>query len=475
MSIPASSPIRPRSLPALDAGTGVAVTADAGSSVTPLDFLLVTSRADFKRPLDQFEEACHAASMQAEVIYIEDLPGATAGEKLSSLHQLNAARQASGAVTPSTIKVVLLHGGPHAPPADASVDRFRRACLGPDASPPEGPRHYVSAANGTLGFPTELVDAALRRPVKTDGSPEASFADTIIYGACGSGLLREAASETGGSYVLASGRKSLLSEDFNAGLAAVVREQGERKRKALPPLSGRDCWNVMRQLSGEHVALVDKGTVEIHKILLADHGEPMLRARTTGAAKEATPDGGAQAIRTLFAKAHHGSAASLKRVIDRWGPSILSADHGAVIPGVSLWSIVSRSTRDAEQKALLLMQHAPDSFAQSPLLLDMLKRAVECQWTTLLAEAFRHMAAADPLPLKLEKLTIWLRRMPKETEQLTKLCRHSRDLNYALGAYLVRLKRETSPHMLAGPFALPPFFDELAQKSEERLRRTATQ
>lgn len=475
MSIPASSPILPRSQPALDASAGVAVIADAGMAVTPLDFLLVTSRADFKCPLDQFEKACHAANMQAEVIYLEDLPGATAGEKLSSLHQLNAARQANGAVTPSTIKVVLLHGGPHAPRADASVDHFRRACLGPDASPPEGPRHYVSAANGTLRFPTELVDAALRRPVKTDGSPEAGFADTIIYGACGSGLFREAASEAGGSYVLGSGRKSVLSEDFNAGLTAVIREQGERKRQALPPLSGRDCWNVMRQQSGEHVALIDKGTVEIHKILLADHGEPLLRARTTGAAKVATPETGAQAIRTLFAKAHHGSAASLKRVIDHWGPSILSADHGTVIPGVSLWSIVSRSTRDAEQKALLLMLHAPDSFAQMPLLLDVLTRAVECQWTALLAEAFRHMAAAEPLPLTLEELVIWLRRMPEETEQLTKLCRRSRELNYALGAYLVRLRRETSPHMWAGPFALPPFFNDLAKKSEERLRRTATQ
>lgn len=475
MSIPASPPVLPRFLPALDGSAGVTAPADPGSSTKPLDFLMVTSRADFRPALARFDQACHAADVQAEVICVEDLPGTTAGEKLSSLHQLNAARQASGTVTPSTIKVVLLHGGPHAPPADASVDRFRRDCLGPDASPAQGPGHYLSATGGALGFPTDLVDAALRRPVTTDGQPGTGFTDTVIYGACGSGLFREAARETGASYVLGSGRKSVFIEDFNAGLAAVVKAQGERKRQNLPPMSGRDCWNVMRHLSGEHVTLVDKGAVEIHKILLADHGEPVLTVRPSGAAREATPEAGAQAIRTLFAKAHHGSAASLKQAIDRCGPAILSANHGAVIPGVSLWSVVSRSTRDAEQKVLLLLKYAPESFTPMPPLQDVLKRAIERQWTPVLAELFTQMTATDPAPLALDDFVICLRQMPTQAEQLVKSCRRSRELSHGLGDYLAKALREAASSAVPGPFALPPFFNELAKKSEQRHRRIAAQ
>lgn len=489
MSLPVS-PLRPSSspqLPGIEATAELNAVSDGTAITKPLDFLLISSRADFPHSCRKFADGCREAAVHAEIIYIEDLPGTTSGEKLASLHRLNVERQASGAVTPSTIKVALLHGWAGVAPADASLDRFRQEHLGMETCEPpgaeqEGKRspaparaHMMTAAEGRLAFPTDLVDAALRATAMADGEARPGFADTVIYAGCASGLYRDAARTTGGSYVFASGKKSAFTEDVNAGLHAVVMEQGQRKRQNLPPLSGRDCWNVMRNLSGEHVSFVGNDAVEVHKAVRTVHSEPVLGVRSAGASQEVETTVTAQAIRLLFAKANHGSAATVKRVIDRWGPAILAADHAAVIPGVSLWSIAIGSARDAEQKALLLLSHMPEFFSHGPLLEDRLKCVIAHQRTHVLVESFRRMTAIDPLPLPQEEFVIWLRSMPEETEQLIKLCRRSRDLSESLGSYLARVRREQARQPHRGYFNLPIYFEALARKAEDRYQRTSAQ
>ncbi len=474
--VPPPLPPSPARLPEMAATAEVPALSKGATATRPLDFLLVTSRADFNHSCRRFDDDCRQAAVDAEIVYIEDLPGITHGEKLASLHRLNADRHASGAVAPSTIKVVLLHGSVGVPPADDSLDRFRQECLSVNASDrPAGRVHMITVADGTLAFPTDLVDAALRATVIADGRPAPGFADTILFAACGSGLFRDAATTTGGSYVFGSGKKSVFTEDFAAGLQAVVMEQGQRKRQNAAPLSGRDCWNLMRNHSGEHVSLVDKGTVEVSKVLRTGHSEPGLAARSAGTGPAAHTRLSAQAIRTLFAKTDHGSAASLRQIIDRWGPAILSADHAAVIPGISLWSTAVGSARDAQEKALLLLSHTPDGCSQRVLSRECLKSLIGRQWTPLLVESFKRMAAIDPLPLTQEDFVIWLRSMPAQAEQLIKLCRRSRDLSESLGSYLAKVRREQARQLQPGVFGLPTFFDTLADKAEDRQRRTSAQ
>jgi len=477
---------------AVEAPSEVTAVDGGAPAAKPLDFLLVISRSDFAHAHQLLSDAFRQAGMCTEIICIEDLPGATAGDKLASLHQQNAARHRNGTITSSTIKIVLLHGKVGVPSIDASIDRFRQESGAGEAgshasaqsagNAPQARVHMMTAAGNDFTFPTDLVDAALRMPGMIDGQPSTGFTNTIIYGACASGAFRDTAKETGGSYIFGSGKKAVFTEDFSAGICAVVREQGQRKRQDLPPLSGRDCWDVMRNLSGEHVSFVEKDSVEVHKVLRTGHSAPALSVRSeasldmsSGVSPAARPKLTAQAIRTLFAKFEHGSAASVRQVIEKWGPGILSADRGGVMQGVSLWSIALRSSRDGEHKLRLLLSHAPGEILQKPALQICLSTAIDGKWTGVLVELFIKMAATAPLPLSLEEFVIWSRAMDKQRDELIKLCRSKQNLGMAVGSYLAQLLSTASDKPLPAFVNLPPFFDTLARKTAERLQRPAAQ
>ena len=491
MSIPVGSLLLPVSQqrPQVEPSSGVASVADDAGVTASLDFLLITSRVDFDRSYKQFMDECDQAGVHADTLFVEDLPGRTAGEKLASLHQISASWNANGKVVSSTIKVELLHGRIDVEPADLSLGLFRQAHLGiretqrrsgqesPAASSAPAKIHMMTGAAGKLVFPTDLFDIALRATVVNDGQTNAGFVGTIVYSACGSGVFRDTAKQSEGSYVIASGKKSVFTEDFNAGLRALVRDQGNRKRHGSPPLSARDCWNLLRDQSGEHVALVGNDAIEINKVLKSGHSEPAINVRSEPIDQKRPEEISDQAIRTLLAKIDHGSAKSVQQVIDRWGPGILSADHGAVIPGMSLWSLAIRSKRDSEQKVLLLIAHTPGRLSQKSMLEAWLKIAAERSWTSVLGGLFKRMADTPPLPLSLEDVVIWMRQNAKQTDELMKLCRKSRDLSESVGDYLhqAHLAEPTPGHLAQRNFFLPHFFDGLAKKAAERARKRAAQ
>ncbi len=477
--LPAFSP----RLAHVEPSSGVGSVADDAGVTVPLDFLLITSCVDFENAHQRFAEECAQAGVHADIVFVEDLPGQTTGEKLASLHRMNAGWHTNGKVVASTIKVALLHGWVGVAPADASVDRFMQECMGVEESQLRSGRtdsatataHMITAAGGKLVFPTDLFDAALRATVMDDGKLSTGFVDTIIYGACGSGVFRDAAKKTGGSYVFGSGKKSVFTEDFNTSLSALVKDQGQRKRQGSAPLSARDCWNLMRDLSGEHVSLVGNDCTEINKVLLAGHTEPRIKLRSDTTHQSAHTEISAQAIRALFAKIHHGSAASVERLIDRWGPRILSADHHTAMPDVSLGFVALVSKREAEQKIRLLLSHAPDYLLHKDIPLKWLNGAIEHTWTPLLGELFKRMVDTPRSPLSLEEVVIWLRSNPEQTDKLMKLCRGSRDLSESVGAYLAKAQLEESGQSRPGIFSLPAFFDGLAKKAASRARKIAAQ
>jgi len=477
--LPAFSP----QLAHVEPSAGIASLAENSSATTALDFLLITSRVEFENSHKRFTEECSQAGVHADILFIEDLPGQNSGEKLASLHRMNAGWHTNGIVVASTIKVALLHGSVGVGPTDASVDRFRQECMGVEASQRRSGQndsatasaHMITAAGGKLVFPTDLFDAALRATVMHDGKLSTGFVDTIIYGACGSGVFRDAAKKTGGSYVFGSGKKSVFTEDFNSSLSALVKDQGQRKRQGSAPLSARDCWNLMRDLSGEHVSLVGNDYIEINKVLLSGHTEPRIEVRSDATGQPVHQEISAQAIRALFAKIHHGSAASVERLIDRWGPRILSSDHRTVMPDVSLGFVALASEREAEQKIRLLLSHAPGYLLHKDMALKWLNGAIEHTWIPLLGELFKRMADTAPLPLSLEEVVIWLRSNPVQTDKLMKLCRGSRDLSESVGAYLAKAQLEESGHGRPSIFSLPAFFDRLAKKAASRAPKIAAQ
>ena len=489
MSIPVGSllpPVSQQPLHVEPVSSVASITDDAGVTAS-LDFLLITSRVDFDRSYKKFMDECDQAGVHAETLFVEDLPGRTPGEKLASLHQISASWNANGKVVAATIKVELLHGRIDVEPADLSLGLFRQEYLGMQETPRRSGQdsnttssapakiHMMTAAAGKLSFPTDLFDVALRATVINDGQTNAGFVGTIVYSACGSGVFRDTAKQSEGSYVIASGKKSVFTEDFNAGLSALVRDQGNRKRQGSPPLSARDFWNLLRDQSGEHVALVGNDTIEINKVLQSGHSEPVINVRSELIDQKKPEEISDQAIRTLLAKIDHGSAKSVQQVIDRWGPAVLSADHGAVIPGMSLWSLAIGSKRDSEQKVLLLIAHTPGSFSQKIMLETWLKIAIERSWTSVLGGLFKQLADTASLPLSLERVVIWMRSHPEQTNKLTKLCRKSRDLSEIIGDYLYQahLAESTPGHLAQSNFFLPPFFEGLAKKAADRARKQA--
>ncbi len=184
----------------------------------------------------------------------------------------------------------------------------------------------------------------------------------------------------------------------------------------------------------------------------------------------------AQAIRTLFAKIDHGSAKSVQQVIDRWGPGILLADHDAVMPGMSLWSVALESSRDSEQKFRLLLLHAPGYLPPQSTLVAWLNIAIKRSWTALLGDIFKRMNDMTPPPMSLEHMIIWMRSNPKLTDSLIKYCKRSREINESVGAYLYKaqLAEPNLDYLVQGNLTLTPDFDRLAKKAAERFSAQAT-
>ena len=376
-----SIPLLPPSLLPVPAVQTVAITLDPvpAPAVTPLDFLFVTSRDDFGKSAGRFTDQCKHTGVHTELVFIEDLPGRTAGEKLASLHTLNGDWQAAGKITGSTIKILMLHGAMEEFPDDASLEEFGTSTVGLEwtrdeedeeaaaSGDTDGTAEPVDSDPGTLvrsgddesecstaadteeavetdsdsrassddesaddtaevdrvhctfagglTFPTELIDCALRSIKFEEGELVQGNPETIIYSSCYSGNLRDAFKTKSATYVLTDGKKPGLTRDTFDGLKLIADETARRKSEKQPLMSGRDCWMQMKNVTGEHIAYVGDRKVEIHKVLEAGHSEPVISVKSVHDSQLAK--------NVLIAKLSHGSARALQRAIDRFGREAL--------------------------------------------------------------------------------------------------------------------------------------------------------
>lgn len=222
---------------------------------------------------------------------------------------------------------------------------------------------------------------------------------------------------------------------------------------------------LLRNVSGEHVSYVGDSKLEISKLLRSGHSEPVL---TTGGG--ITP----HAIRILFAKIKHGSAASVRKVIDTWGPQILASDHASVMPRLSLWSEVIDTPREGEQKARLLMDHQPGFISNKAMVQKCLSGYVRNKWTALLVDLFKRMAAQEP-PLSLESFYAWLMDAPDTQRELEKICRTSAALSDSLGLYLLKAMNDDAKHSARRLFVIPAFLERLAARMHRKMQQSVRQ
>lgn len=379
----------------------------APATVRPLDFMFVASREDFQGEISELATTCKLSGQRCAVLYVEDLPGASEDDKLRHLKQINASWQSKGLIARTTIKVVLLHGSTLSLPATA------RASAAP---------HTMSGANDKLSFATEKFDAAMRSISTEAGQRSVGFTDTIIYESCHVGDMRQAFQKTGGSYVLMSGKKSVLVEDAKVCMTDLIRENARRQQENIAPLSGRECWERARQLSGEHVAYVQGDTLEISKAMPAEHAASPAAAR---------PESAQHIYLALAAKLVHGSAAAVRRVFEYWGPdTVRQAIPSQPGHAHALVEKLSLSTRETAEKLALLSQYGfglPDAPEQ---LLDAVCKMLKNGRHPLLVLIFEKSAAGD-CALTPAMLLDHLKALPDAQAALVRWCQQYPALNEA--------------------------------------------
>ncbi len=311
---------------AVDSPAPVEPVAGGGAEVTPLDLVIFTCDFDWNENTDTLCDAAGRAGIDAEVVSFEGLTGHTPGERLACLHKITGEWLASGKLTPSTVVYVDLHGGP-ADEFDGLPDYFEarpdlkafHQSLGDASAQCEAasdhPSLFVFSAVDQE-FPGFMLDRALRHASPSNGSLQSDFRGLIVWGACHARDLSPNLMNSGGENLLLAGKKPVLSTDSEDCMLEVIDLLGARKREAQPPLSGRDYWMHLRNVSGEHIAFVQESSVEISKVLEAGHSEPVLHLRTGRAS--------GQARRVLDAKLAHGSAKALQAVFDQYGTDAFS-------------------------------------------------------------------------------------------------------------------------------------------------------
>ena len=303
------------------------------AATSPLDFMLVTSRADFESVGRKFNEECKAGGVIGTVVYMEDLPGNTINEKLERLQQVNASWQSKGFIAQSTIKAVLLHGD--------SVS------LAPSTKADAG-RHLMSISTPNLTFSTEAFDAAMRDITSKDGERSVGFSGTVIYDSCRVGSMRQAFKNSGGSYLLLAGMKNALAGDGVTCISDLIQESGRRKRENSAPLTGRECWLRASQLSGEHVAYIKGDVLEVCKVITADQASSPDETKLPAAEK---------IFHSVLAKLRHGATATVQRLFELWGPdAIRKAIQSCQDSDFDMLLVVGRTDRELIEKLQLLEQ-----------------------------------------------------------------------------------------------------------------------
>lgn len=320
MALPPTAP-KFISMPVAEAPSPVATVSDENADLAPLDLVILTCDFDWNQNARTLCDAAASAGVHAEVICFEDLEGETTGDRLSRLHETIGEWLASGKIHPSTIVYVDLHGGPvdefdcMADYYEARPDlkAFHDSLLDePEGKPATANRSSLFAFRAAdVDIPGFMLDSALRHSTHSNGRIQSDFKGLIVWSACHARQMAPDLKNSGGENLLLAGNKPVLSSDSEDCMLEMIELIGSCKREGCAPLSGRDHWMHLRNVSGEHIAYVQDDSVEISKVLEFGHSEPVLGERNSRA--------GEQARRVLEAKLAHGSAKALQAVFDKYG------------------------------------------------------------------------------------------------------------------------------------------------------------
>ena len=294
MSLPPIS-LQPPQIPLVEPSAPVTPVAGKDCVPVPLDMVIITCETDFQVETDRLRKEAATASVNAEFISMFKLPGYFMEAKLASLNKAIVAMRASGKINEATICWINLHGG-------AGTDSANTASQGV---------YGFSARGGLMEFSGEQLVSALRHGSLPDDVPQADFHGLIVWSSCEVRKMEATLKAGGGENITLAGNKVILSADGNACMFEVFDLIAARKREGLPPLTGRDYWMHLRNVSGEHIAYVQDDFTEIHKVLASGSGEPVLTSREGRSAE--------QPKRILEAKVSHGSAKAIQAVFDKFG------------------------------------------------------------------------------------------------------------------------------------------------------------
>lgn len=367
MALPPSSALPPQ-LPPVEAAAPVAPVAGKGPDVTPIDLLIFTSEEDWEDEADNLRDAAGQHAVNAEVLFAEDLEGRSAEDKLASLYETIGEWLRNGKLQPSTVIYVSLHGGMDNEDSDADTSPTSAAS---QAS------YGFSADDSNLEFPGERLVSALRHASPSGGSQAPDFAGLIIWAACRARKLAPVLQASGGENIILAGNKPVQSTDAEDCMLDVIDQIGARKRDGQPPLSGRDYWMHLRNVSGEHIAFVQDTSTEIHKVLSSGHSEPTLQSRTGRSA--------GQPLRILEAKVIHGSPKAVRAVFDTFGKDQFSElSRAAVYASLALDTF---SSAEGWREKMAVLEKNGFGFPRTPdELRDYLSQCAEHKNVLMLSE-----------------------------------------------------------------------------------------
>lgn len=305
MSVPPFSRLPPQ-IPQVEPSAPVTPVAGKDCGPVPLDMVIITCGSDFRVETDQLRKEAATASVNAEFICVDKLPGYSNAARLALLSKAIREMRASGKINEATICWITLHGSADTDSADTASPAVYR----------------LSAMNGLLKFSGEQLVSALRHGSSPGDVPQDDFHGLIVWGSCEVRKMEATLKAGGGENITLAGNKTIFGQDENACMLEVFDLIAARKREGLPPLTGRDYWMHLRNVSGEHIAYMQDDSTEIHKVLASGSGEPVLTSRDGRSA--------GQPKRILVAKVSHGSAKAIQAVFDKFGkdafPDITRAD-----------------------------------------------------------------------------------------------------------------------------------------------------
>jgi hypothetical protein len=294
MSLPPISAVPPQ-IPLAEPSAPVTSVAGKDAGSVPLDMVIITCEIDFRDETDRLRKEAATASVNAEVISVGWLPGQSSAAKLASLSKTIVAMRASGKINEATICWVSLHGGADTDSADTASHGV----------------YCLSAMKGGLKFSDEQLVSAIRHGSSPGDVPQPEFHGLIVWSSCEARKMEATLKAGGGENITLAGNKVVTGEDGDACMLEVFDLIAARKREGLPPLTGRDYWMHLQNVSGEHIAYVQDDSTEIHKVLATGAGEPVLTSRGGRSAD--------QPLRILEAKVSHGSAKAVQAVFDKFG------------------------------------------------------------------------------------------------------------------------------------------------------------